>query len=119
MAAPWNRIFSDPTFRALIANMPDFYLNLRTLARLQEAIAKCPDSLSLPIFWAHMRSCTDAEWRLTVARFRRVRCHGSHFARMRQRLAPVARPRRAVAGRGLDTLCVSCSSSVGASTPPR
>ena len=44
MATPWTRIFSDPTFRALIANMPDFYLSLRTLARLQEAIAKCPDS---------------------------------------------------------------------------
>ena len=73
MPAPWTRVFADPTFRALIANMTDAE-RLRTLGRLREAIAKCPDSLSLPTgsFWAHMRSCPAAEWRRTVNRIDQV-----------------------------------------------
>ena len=67
MRAPWTSVFSDPKLCAEIARM-DGAERLRTLDRLREAIAKCPSSLGLGSFWAHMQSCSDDEWDRTVAR---------------------------------------------------
>ena len=67
MRAPWTKIFSDPKLCAEIARM-DGAERLRTLDRLREAIAKCPSSLGLASFWAHMQSCSNDEWDRTVAR---------------------------------------------------
>ena len=69
--ADWTDIFSDLAFRESIADMDDTERS-RTLARLREAIARCPDSLGFPSFWAHMRSCPDGEWRGTVNGIRQV-----------------------------------------------
>ena len=69
--ADWTKIFFNLAFRASIADMDDAERS-RTLARLREAIARCPDSLGFPSFWAHMRSCPDGEWRRTVNRIGQV-----------------------------------------------
>ena len=69
--ADWTDIFFDLAFRESIDDMDDDERS-RTLARLREAIARCPDSLGCPSFWAHMRSCPAGEWRRTVNRIRQV-----------------------------------------------
>ena len=69
--ADWTDIFFNLAFRESIADMDDAERS-RTLARLREAIARCPDSLGFPSFWAHMRSCPDDEWRRTMARIHQV-----------------------------------------------
>ena len=53
--ADWTNIFFNLAFRESIAAMTPEERQ-RTEARLREAIARCPDSLGLPSFWAHMRS---------------------------------------------------------------
>jgi hypothetical protein len=62
-----NCIFFNLAFNNAIARMDDAE-RLRTLDRLREAIAKCPSSLGLASFWAHMQSCSNDEWDRTVAR---------------------------------------------------
>ncbi len=62
-----NFIFCNLAFNDAIARM-DGAERLRTLDRLREAIAKCPSSLGLGSFWAHMQSCSDDEWDRTMAR---------------------------------------------------
>ena len=62
-----NCIFFNLAFNAAIARM-DGAERQRTLDRLREAIVKCPNSLSLESFWAHMQACSDDEWRRTMER---------------------------------------------------
>ena len=71
MAAPWTQIFFNLAFNDAIARMDDAERQ-RTLDRLREAFTKCPNSLSLPSFWAHMQACPDDEWRRTMERIAQV-----------------------------------------------
>jgi hypothetical protein len=62
-----NFIFCNLAFNDAIARMDDAE-RLRTLDRLREAIARCPNALGLGSFWAHMQTCSDDEWDRTMAR---------------------------------------------------
>ena len=66
-----NFIFCNLAFNDAIARMDDAE-RLRTLDRLREAIANCPNALGLASFWAHMQSCSNDEWRLTMERIDEV-----------------------------------------------
>ena len=74
MPLDWTNIFFNLAFNDAIADMDDAERQ-RTLARLREAIANCPDALGLPSFWAHMQSCSDDEWDRTMARNDQVGAH--------------------------------------------
>jgi hypothetical protein len=69
--AKWTNIFFNLAFNDAIAAMTPEERQ-RTLGRLREAIANCPDSLGLTSFWAHMQSCSNNEWRRTMARIDEV-----------------------------------------------
>ena len=72
MAAPKiNFIFCNLAFNDAIGRMTDAE-KLRTLDRLREANEKCPTSLGLASFWAHMQTCSDDEWDQTMARIEQV-----------------------------------------------
>ena len=70
-AANWTNIFFNLAFNDAIAAMTPEERQ-RTLGRLREAIANCPDALGLPSFWAHMQSCSNDEWDRTMARIGQV-----------------------------------------------
>ena len=61
MPLDWTKIFFNLAFNDAIADMDDAERQ-QLEARLREAIARCPDALGLPSFWAHMQSCSDDEW---------------------------------------------------------
>ncbi len=69
--ADWTNIFFNLALNDAIAVMDDDERS-RTLDRLREAIARCPDSLGCPSFWAHMQSCSVDEWDRTMARIHQV-----------------------------------------------
>ncbi len=71
MPLDWTKIFFNLAFNSAIADMDDAERQ-RTLARLREAIANCPDALGLTSFWAHMQSCSNNEWDRTMARIHQV-----------------------------------------------
>ena len=70
-AAPWTKIFFNLAFNDAIARMDDAERQ-RTLDRVREAIARCPDALGLESFWAHMQSCSNNEWDRTMERIDQV-----------------------------------------------
>jgi hypothetical protein len=74
MPLDWTKIFFNLAFNDAIADMDDAERQ-QLEARLREAIARCPDALGLPSFWAHMQSCSDDEWDRTMARIDQVGAH--------------------------------------------
>ena len=69
--ADWTKIFFNLAFNDAIARMDDAERQ-RTLDRVREAIARCPDALGLESFWAHMQSCSNNEWDRTMERIDQV-----------------------------------------------
>ena len=70
-AAPWTKIFFNLAFNDSIARMDDAERQ-RTLDRVREAIARCPNALGLESFWAHLQSCSNNEWDRTMERIDQV-----------------------------------------------
>ena len=70
-AAPWTKIFFNLAFNDAIARMDDAERQ-RTLDRVREAIARCPNALGLESFWAHLQSCSNNEWDRTGERIDQV-----------------------------------------------